>query len=226
MENILTSQAINLALAGDWKEASKVNKQLLAENPNDLDALNRLARCYSELGNVSLAVSTSQKVLKIDPENSIAQKCLYKWKKITHKKFAQKELKTESFLEESGKTKIVRLLNPGDGNIFANLNSGDEVNLHAYAHKVSVTSMDGKYIGRLPDDVAARLRNLLKQGAKYQTLIKSVDSKNVSIFIKELENKTGVTSFPPEKMDYVTFAPPELVHRDLPEIANAEEIQE
>jgi hypothetical protein len=129
-------------------------------------------------------------------------------------------------LEESGKTKMVTLLNLGNRSVFANLNSGDEVKLVSYAHKVSVIDDAGHYIGRLPDDLAARLRNLLKKGNKYQVLIKSTDEKDVTILIKELENKTGITSFPPEKIDYVTFTPPELVHRDIPEMSNVEETPE
>lgn len=227
MENTLAQKAVNFALKGKWEEAKETNLQILSTSPNDPEALNRLARCYSELGDVDHAVSTTQKVLKIDPTNSIAQKCLSKWKGVTHEKGKVKDMSSsESFLEESGKTKIVTLLNPGDSGFFANLDSGDEVNLSAYAHKVSVTDNSGKYIGRLPDDVAARLRTLLKKGVKYQVLIKSVDLHKVSVFIKEIGNKSGLTSFPPEKIDYVTFTPPELVHRDVPEMSSAEDFVE
>lgn len=227
MENTLAQKAVGLALTGKWSEALELNLQILEMTPNDLEALNRLARCYSEIGNVAKAVSTTQKVLKIDPQNTIAQKCLLKWKSVKHGKIRNKEsVSSESFLEESGKTRIVPLLNPGESSIFANLDSGEEVKLSAYAHKVSVTDWDGKYIGRLPDDVAARLRGLLKMGVKYQVLIKSIDAHNVSVFIREIDNKSGLTSFPPEKIDYVTFTPPELVHRDSPETPNSEDFVE
>ncbi len=225
MENKLAQKSIELALNGKWDEASKLNLQIIASSPNDVDALNRLARCYSELGKTDKALETTKKVLEIEPANTIAQKCLVKWKNITRTDGRPKEpYRAESFLEESGKTKIVQLLNPGDRNVFANLDSGDEVDLSAHAHKVSVIDPEGKYVGCLPDDVAARLRGLLKNGVKYQVLIKSIDLKNVSVFIRETDNKTGLTSFPPERIDYVTFTPPELVHRDIPEMANSEEV--
>lgn len=227
MENTLAQKAIACALAAKWDEALKINLQILEISPDDIEALNRLARCYSEAGNVSKALSTTQKVLKMDPLNPIAQRCLLKWKGVKHNKVRIHEpTLPESFLEESGRTRIVTLLNPGDSGVFANLDSGDEVHLSAYAHKVSVTDNDGKYIGRLPDDVAARLRTLLKKGVKYQVLIKSVDLHNVSIFIREIENKTGLNSFTTEKIDYVAFTPPELVHRDIPESGNNEETPE
>jgi tetratricopeptide (TPR) repeat protein len=227
METSLAQKAVSSALAGKWEEALKFNLEILSGTPEDVDALNRLARCYSETGDQKKAKATTQKVLKIDPVNSIAQKCLLKWNNTRpgecHKSCATSG---ESFLEESGKTKMITLLNPGDSSIFANLDSGDEVKLAAFAHKVSVTDDDGKYIGCLPDDLAARLRNFMKKGNKYQVLVKSIDSKDVTVLIRELENKTGIASFPPEKIDYVTFTPPELVHRDVPEMGVVEETPE
>jgi tetratricopeptide (TPR) repeat protein len=227
METSLAQKAVYLALAGKWREALEVNLQILSQSSDDLDALNRLARCYSEIGSTASAIETTQKVLKIDPINPIAQRCLSKWKVArpgeNHK---QGTTSGEAFLEESGKTKMITLLNLGDKNVFANLDSGDEVKLASYSHKVSVIDDEDHYIGRLPDDLAARLRNFLKQGNKYQVIIKSADEKEVTVLIKELENKTGVTSFPPEKIDYVSFTPPELVHRDIPEMANVEETPE
>jgi tetratricopeptide (TPR) repeat protein len=227
MESSLAQKAVSCALSGDWQEALKINLEILATNSDDIDALNRLARCYSETGHTEKAVETTERALKVDPLNPIAKKCLLKWRTVrpdgNHKPVV---MNGESFLEESGRTKMVTLLNPGDCVVFANLDSGDEVKLSAYAHKVSVIDDTGKYIGCLPDDLAARLRNLLKKGNKYQVLIKSIDSKDVTVFIREMENKSGIASFPPEKMDYVSFTPPELVHRDIPEMSNTEEIVE
>ena len=121
---------------------------------------------------------------------------------------------------------MITLINPGDSSIFASLDSGDEVKLVASAHKVSITDSDGKYIGCFPDDLAARLRNLMKKGNKYQVLIKSIDSKEVTVLIRESENKTGVAQFQQEKIDYVSFTPQELVHRDVTEMSNVDESAE
>lgn len=228
METSLAQKAVSFALTGSWLEAIKINLEILESIPEDIDALNRLARCYAETGSLAKAITTTQKALKIDPVNSIAQKCLLKWKSSHPEPESRKFSPTsgEAFLEESGKTKLITLVNPGDISVYASLDSGDEVKFASYAHKVSVVDLDGKYIGRLPDDLAARLRNCLKSGNKYQVLVKSIDDKGATVLIKELENKTGIASFPPEKIDYVTFTPPELVHRDIPEMSNVEEITE
>lgn len=227
MDTTLAQKAISLALAGNWQEALKINLEILSITHEDTDALNRLARCYSETGEIDKAVATTQKVLKIDPDNTIAQKCIFKWKAFKPSESNSSPAPSgEVFLEESGKTKMITLVNTGDQNVFANLDSGDEVKLAAFAHRVSVVDNAGRYIGRLPDDIAARLKNMIKKGNKYQTLIKSIDLKDVTVLIRELENKTGISSFPPEKLDYVSFTPPDLVHRDVPEMSNTEESME
>jgi len=219
MDVTLAQKAISLALNGKWEEAVKANLKILSLTPTDVDSLNRLARCYSELGQIGKARKTTQKVLDLDPLNSIAQKCLEKWLVIKNGN-RQKIAVTspESFLEEPGKTKIASLTDLGDSCALASVDSGDEARLLPHAHRVSVTTPDGRYLGRLHDDLAARLRKLLKTGRKYQVLIKSIDpKKEVGVFIREVEpgSKQDLgPSFPTEKIEYIAFTSPELVHKD------------
>ncbi len=230
MDTSASQTAINLALSGNWSEALKVNLEIINANPEDTDAINRLARAYWELGKTPEAQEATKRVLQIDPVNPIALKCTEKWKSAeSHETHFSGPASTETFLEEPGKTKLVTLVNLGDDKIFANLDPCEEVQLFSHAHKVSINTQDGKYIGRLPDDLAARLRNLIKAGNKYQVLIKAVDSKDVKVFIRELEKgpkAPEIPSFPTEKIDYVSFTPPELIHKDPPETPNLEETAE
>ena len=230
MDTSASQTAISLALSGDWPQALKANLEIISGNPEDTEALNRLARAYWELGKISEACEATKKVLKIDPVNPIALKCLEKWKSGSGcGSHLAGPASTETFLEEPGKTKLVTLLNLGDDKIFASLDPGEEVRLFSHPHKVSINTLDGKYIGRLPDDLAARLRNLIKAGNKYQVLMKSVDPKEIKVFIRELEKSPkapGTASFPTEKIDYVSFTPPELIHKDAPETPNLEETSE
>ena len=73
MNEDLAQKAVAAALAGDWKEAEKINKQILKGDKSDVDALNRLARAYAEQGNLKKAKETAQKVLKINTFNQIAK---------------------------------------------------------------------------------------------------------------------------------------------------------
>lgn len=230
MDTSATQKAVSLALSGKWNEASLANLEILKENPNDTEALCRLSRAYFELGKISKAKETTNKVLKIDPTNQIALKFIEKIKVAKNSDTPSMSINcTESFLEEPGKTKIIELMNLGDPENFVNLDPGEEVKMATYSHRVSVTTKDGKYIGRLPDDIAARLKFLIKKGNKYQVLVKSVNSKEIAVFARELERGSGVDgspSFPPEKIEYVSFTPPELVHSDTPSVETTEDIPE
>ena len=209
MNEDLAQKAVTAALAGDWKEAEKINKQILKGDKSDVDTLNRLARAYAEQGNLKKAKETAQKVLKINPFNQIANKSLKKWKSLRRgEKTVSGPSSAEAFLEEPGKTKMVSLLHLGASSALAKLDAGDEVKLTPHKHRVSVTTLDGKYIGRLPDDIAAILRKLTKHGNEYQTLIKSVEPKDVRVFIRETkrsEKLKDVPSFPAEKISYISF---------------------
>ncbi len=216
--NKLAQKAISAALNGNWELAENLNKQILKKNSKDIDALNRLARAYIELGKINKAKGTAKKVLEIDPFNTIATKSLNKWKALKKKELVKDTSPTrpEIFLEEPGKTKIVTLLHLGDEKTVTKLDSGDEVIIQPKTHRVSITTKEGKYVGRVPDDIAARIRKLAKMGNKYQTLVKSVLPDEVKVFIREIERAPklkNVATFSTEKVDYISFIPPELVHK-------------
>lgn len=217
MDLDLAQKAINAALEGDWKTALALNKEILLENPSDIDALNRLARACAELGKIKTARSCAQKVLKVDPFNSIANKALKKWEGLREgTKTSSGTTLSESFIEEPGKTKVVPLLHLGDPKILAKLDAADEVKLTPHSHRVSVATFEGKYVGRLPDDLSARLIRFSREGYEYQTLIKSISPSEVKVFIRETlrpEKLSDIPTFLTEKIDYVAFTPPELVHK-------------
>ena len=217
MDLTLAQKAVSFALSSKWIEAKNTNLEILKDSSDDVDALNRLARCYAELGDLEKAKKTSKKLLALDPMNSIATRCIEKWNVLEKGDIhISSPISAEAFLEEPGKTKLVPLLNLGDGKTLAKLASGNEVNISAHTHRVSVITKDRKYVGRLPDDVSAKLRTLIKLGNKYYALIKSIDEHEVRVFIREIEKgiKAGaLSSFTSEKLDYVSFTPPELVHK-------------
>ncbi|HJX46020.1 MAG TPA: tetratricopeptide repeat protein [Patescibacteria group bacterium] len=217
MEMDLAQQAVSAALEGNWEKAIQINTKILDTNPQDTDALNRLARAYSERGNLVKAKRYVKMVLKIDPVNSIALRAWEKWRYLKKgDTIPLTPTNAESFIEEPGKTKIADLINLGDPKILAKIDAGDEVRFNPHGHRVSIISCDGKYIGRLPDDLGAKLKNLIKMGNEYKVIIKCNETKDVKVFIKEISScNKGVAgpSFTSERIDYVAFTPPELVHK-------------
>lgn len=217
MDNDLSGKAISLALAGKWEEALKVNAYILKKNPKDVDTLNRLAKANSEVGNLTKAKSLAKKVTKLDPFNKIALKSLEKWEKLKKGEPGSPGFSsTQTFLEEPGKTKIVSLIRVGSVKTVAKLDSGDQVRLNTHGHSATVCTMNGNYIGRLPDDLSARLKQLLKHGNRYETFVKSSSKEGVKIFIREIKRVkklADIPSFSSEKIDYISFTPPELVRK-------------
>lgn len=209
MKTNLAQTAIKFAVNGQWTEALETNRQILEIDPKDVDALNRMARCYSELGDAVNAKSTVKKVLSIDPENQIALKCLSKYQNLKNGNKRISDINSsDAFLEEPGKTRIIDLLNLGDKSVISTLETADLLKVTCHAHKVSIVTNDDKYVGRLPDDIAVRIRNCMKSGNTYSVLVKSVSANGVVVFIREVVNKTKNPTFPPEKIDYISYALP------------------
>jgi len=188
MEENLTQKSIDLALECKWKEAIKINMMILKDDSEDIDALNRLAHAYLASGAITKAKKISLNVLKINPTNNIAINALEKYKQslpLRGKQGKQKYvLSASEFIEEPGKTKLTSLINLGSEKIYSCLDTGTEVLLTPHSHKVSVTTYDGEYIGKLTDDLSSRLRKFIKEGNKYKVLIKSATKKDVKVFIR------------------------------------------
>lgn len=215
MEDTLAQKAISKALNGSWKEAVEINLQILKINSKDVASLNRLSRAYTELGEIKKAKIIAQKVIKIDPINKIAMKTLDKIKDLKDgEKITSGPSSATVFIEEPGKTKIIPLIHLGDPTVIAKLDAGDEVKIDDHCHRVQVSTTENEYIGKIPDDISLRIKQLTKLGNKFQAIIKSSDQKEVKVLIKETfqgKMAKNIISFPTEKIDYVAFASPTLV---------------
>lgn len=231
----LPSLAIKASLNHSWKEAIKLNLSILKKNSQDVDALNRLAKAYLQSGLKTKAETTYKKVLRLDKYNPIAKKSL---DMIKSYRVIRKLSPTPSsidfssaFLEEPGSTKTVSLIRLGETQLLSHLQPGDEIKLIAHEHCVSAVTLGQDYLGRLPDDLASRLRLFIKAGNTYQAWIKSIDQVSkppiAKIFVRELTRSRKfrhTPSFPAtEKLTYAAFTPPELIHSEKPDISTPEE---
>lgn len=215
----LEEQAINQALAGNWKMAVNLNLQILKQNSQDIDALCRLAKAYAELNKKQLVLKTYKKILRLDRFNQIAKKNLAKFSnKGFSKKKKNKLLKIEPglFLEEPGKTKIVPLIKLGIPKILLSLDVSSPVKLIPRKRFIFVYDKGHRYLGKLPDDISLRLIKLIKSGNQYNSTIKSVNEKSLLIFIKETKRSkanNNIPSFPLSKNQYYSFVPAAVVKR-------------
>jgi len=66
------------------------------------------------------------------------------------------------------------------------LDCGDTVKIVAHPHRVNIVTVDGKYIGRFPDNLAIKFINLIKLGSLFQVVIKSANKNEVKILIHSI----------------------------------------
>lgn len=182
----LKTQAIQIALTGDWNQAIAINKEILQKDPRDIDTLNRLAFAYTILGDTKLAKITYQQVLDIDAANPIALKNLKRLGTNGNKTKPSLHISTNMFLEESGKTKIVTLNNTAPSQVIKTLQMGQLLHLCIKRSKIFVQDEQKQYIGMLPDDMGKRLTKFLEGGNTYDSYVKSAHDHEVVIFIREV----------------------------------------
>lgn len=206
----LIDRAIASALSQKWKEAIKLNLELLHLNSEDIPALNRLAYAYLKTGNIPSAKTSYKKVLKLDKYNPIALKNLKWLSNLTKKDIHQDTSDTPSpniFIEEPGKTKIVTLINAAPFRVLCNVMTAQKVELHAKKRTVEIRTTGKTYLGALPDDISHRLIKFMSDGNTYDAYIKNVQKNVISVFLRELKRSKKwqqhpsftIVSLPPRK---------------------------
>ncbi len=227
-------QAIKAAIESDWEKAQKLNQAIIKQEPNNLSALNRLARAYAELGKIDHAQKTYRKVLKLDLNNPIASKNLERLTKAgkTRKKTPQKKKAsspTDIFLEEPGKTKVVRLVKLAEPAVLSLLDNADPVRLVPKKRRISVTTEDGHYLGALPDDLSQRLIRFIQGGNRYEAFIKAVEKGELQIFIREIfrsQRFKNLPSFSASGVAYSPYLDPGKFYEEKPEVTPTGEEEE
>lgn len=191
----LTDKAIRTALQGDWELAVELNLEILVDSPQNIAALNRLARAYTELGQKEAAESAYKQVLKLDKYDVIATKNL---KLLPHQKsnLASIALSDEDFIELPGLTKSTTLIKVASREVLLSLVCKQKLTLVPRTRLVAVMIEDNTYIGSLPDDLSLKLKSLLKSGYTYSACLKGATDNEVTIFLRELKRPRRPSASP------------------------------
>ncbi len=201
---VLEQQAINAAIKNNWREAIKLNEQIIKHDKNNIDAYLRLGFANMQTNAIKGAKKWYKKAQRLQPSNYIIKDNLERIKILESKKPAESAGKTVSldpylFLETPGKTKAISLVNLGQKNILAQLTIGQEILLIPKKRKIEIRDKSKEYVGSLPDDISKRLTILMKAGSEFSTHIKEANLNNVVVFIREEKKGKKVqkyTSFP------------------------------
>ena len=182
-------QAVQAALEADWTRAVDLNTRIIEANAEDLDARNRLGRALLETGKLEEAKAAYAEVLKAEPNNPIALRNVARLGTlIEHKtKINMTKSKTQPrlFIEDMGKTGILRLINPAPPHVVAKYSPGAEAELRERDGLIAVHARDGELLGFLEPKVGRRLLDLLNTGNQYVVAVVSNDQQNPRVAIRE-----------------------------------------
>jgi tetratricopeptide (TPR) repeat protein len=199
----LSNEAINLAVLGRWEEAEKLNREIIARFPNDVEAYNRLGRALTKLGEFTQAREAYLKALELAPNNPIANRNIARLGSLSkfgvNSKNNLGRIIPELFVTESTKSGVVNLYNLASSEVLAKVTQGDEVCLDVERQQLIVSCRSGEYLGEVEPKHSSRLIKLIKSGNKYAAAILSVEVDKVLVIIKEVyqhPNQIGVPSFP------------------------------
>ena len=199
----LADQATAAALEADWPRAVELNQKILEGAPDDVEARNRLGRAYIEQSRLEEAKAAFAEVLKAEPYNSIAIRNQSRVAALLEHKAKPNTTTTRTqprlFIEDMGKTGILRLINPAPTHVLAKFSPGAECELREQEGLLAVHARDGELVGFLEPKVGRRLIDLIRTGNQYVAAIVSTDPQNARVAIREVfqsaENASRI-SFP------------------------------
>jgi tetratricopeptide (TPR) repeat protein len=187
----LATHAIKAALSQQWPQAIDLNQQILTEDPQSVEAANRLARAYHEQGELELAKTTYKKVLAIDAYNAIAQKNLAKLELGGTQ--ISKAISQEAFLEEPGKTRTAKMVDLQKKRL-ASLTSGEKLGLEPHQGRLALTTSHGGVVGFIEDDLASHLLNLMHLGNIYSAHLMNTTGAP-QVFLRETSQSEKAAKF-------------------------------
>ena len=198
-----TDAAIACALAQDWGKAVEANRAVLQIAPNNIEALNRLAKALLELGELEEARDAVDGALQIDSANTIARRNRDRLEHIAGAaKLAapRKVISAHLLMSETGKSTIATLIDATDRTAVGHLSSGEALTLSREANRLLVHSSRGEPVGRVHPRLAQRIFSLMDAGNQYEAaFLRDHPKEGVQVIIGEVyqhPSQEGRPSFP------------------------------
>jgi tetratricopeptide (TPR) repeat protein len=188
LKRLRSEKAVQLAMQNRWEEAAELNRQILELFPNDVDTFNRLGKALLELGRYSEAREAYEQAARLDPGSTIAQKNIQRLSKLIEERAPAAPptpLDPRLFIEESGRTAVTTLIEPGSSDVLATLTAADQLNLEVVGHTVKVFNLTGGLVGQIEPRLAQRLIRLQEMGNRYSAAVTSVDDQTVRVILRE-----------------------------------------
>lgn len=203
----LVERALELAGEGRWEESEQVNRDILARFPRDFEAMNRLGKAFAEQHRYGEAREMYQKVLEIEPTNTIARKNVARMELLSTQPIdtngaareARPQARQAMFIEEPGQSAMLIVESSVPQTTLSKLISGDHLELRAQGESVGVYNWENEFIGFLPARVGHRLSAMMANGNQYQAAVAAVLDGALRIVVRETfrsPENSGRLSFP------------------------------
>ena len=206
-------EAVQLAIAGKWDDAVKLNKFIVESFGADEETQNRLGKALSELGKLKDAKAAYEAALKLNPMNSIAKKNAARINTLLHQKEGLKvggtRVDLNLFVEEMGKT-IITALEGSASDICSKVAAGDVAELRVDDDGIVAETSRGVKLGTLEAKLARRLIKFMRGGNRYQGGVTACDGNTVKLIVRETYQDpkfAGKPSFPMRRKREVEFRP-------------------
>jgi tetratricopeptide (TPR) repeat protein len=199
----LSEQAVKLAVSSRWDEAVTVNRDFLRLFGEDADALNRLGKALSEIGQISEARTVYGRSITLDPTNTIARRNLDRLANMSDSVLAAQpasQLDTRLFVEDSGKA-ATTTLQAVDPEKAALLDPGDVVELRVQGNAVNVVTVSGDYVGMVEPRIGLRIAKMIAAGNQYSAALVTT-AEELRVMLRETfqhPSQIGRVSFPQAK---------------------------
>ena len=206
-------EAVQLAIAGKWDDAVKLNKFIVESFGADEETQNRLGKALSELGKLKDAKAAYEAALKLNPMNSIAKKNAARINTLLQQKEGLKvggtRVDLNLFVEEMGKT-IITALEGSAPDICSKVAAGDVAELRVDDDGIVAETSRGVKLGTLEAKMARRLIKFMRGGNRYQGGVTACDGSTVKLIVRETYQDpkfAGKPSFPMRRKREVEFRP-------------------
>lgn len=184
-----TRKAVRLAMSGEWAEAAHLNREILEAAPDSVEAMNRLGKALTELGEPGQALDAFRRALALSPGNPIAAKNVERLLAEADRGLARRScgggggsIEPRMFIAESGKSAEVSLL---ASTAAGNPSPGTPVTLESNGSTLGVMGPDGNCLGLVPPVMARRLLSLISGGNRYEGAVSGTASGAVRVVLRE-----------------------------------------
>ena len=205
--------AVQLAIAGKWDEAMKLNKFMVESFGADEETQNRLGKALSEMGKLKDAKLAYEAALKINPMNGIAKRNAARINALLHQKEGLKvggtKVDLNLFVEEMGRT-VITIVESSPPDICSKVAPGDVAELRIENDGIFAETSRGVRLGLLEAKLARRLTKFMRGGNRYQAGVTSCEGSTVKLIVRETyqdQRFAGKPSFPMKRKREVEFRP-------------------